>query len=195
MTHSPSTGKTIMNSTPQHLAMLLLLGSALALTPRTHAAQESITMSISGQCDWSIIPPEIPSEYVTFHPDGGLTIQDMPLKGNFLVTGDGVELEGLALGVLNAEIDANLNGYIQGPFTVVQLIKGKEKIAFQGEFFGTLAELRSSGQIVLQGRGHCAGLTVVVSFLETGNSSEVFTLTGDLFDRKSDYIQRVWATR
>ena len=107
----------------------------------------------------------------------------MPLKGNFLVTGDGIELEGFASGVLNAEIDANLNGAIHGPFTVTQLIKGKEKVIFQGAYSGTLTELRASGQIVLQGRGHCAGSSIVVSFLETDNNTEVFTLTGDLFER------------
>jgi hypothetical protein len=45
--------------------------------------------------------------------------------------------------------------------------------------------LRASGQILLQGRGYCAGLTIAVSFLETDNNTEVFALTGDVLERKS----------
>jgi hypothetical protein len=174
-----------MNSTVLRFATILLLTATTALTRQTRAEQEPTTIPITGQSDWSIIPPQIPSEYVTFHPDGGLTIKDMPLKGNFHLNGDGIDLDAFAWGVLNAEIDANLNGPIHGPFTVTQVIKGKEKIIFQGVFFGSVTELRASGQIVLQGRGHCAGLSIAVSFLETDNNTEVFTLTGEMFDRNS----------
>jgi hypothetical protein len=174
-----------MNNILLRLAMILLIATATTLTPKTRAEQEPTAIPVIGQSDWLIIPPQIPSEYVTFHPDGGLTIKDMPLKGNFHLTGDGVELEGFGLGILNAEIDADLNGPIYGPLTVTEVIKGKEKVIFQGAFFGTVTQLRASGQIVLQGRGHCAGMSIAVSYLETDNNTEVFNLTGDLFDRNS----------
>jgi hypothetical protein len=165
--------------------MLLLIGSGLALTPTTtHAEQEWSAIPISGQSDWLIVPPVIPSEYVTFHPDGGFTIKGMPLKGNIHLSAAGFDVEGFAYGILDAEIDANLNGPIVGPMSITEVINGKEKVVFDGAFFGSVAQLRASGQIVFEGRGHYAGMTISVSLLETDNNSEIFTLTGALLDRK-----------
>jgi hypothetical protein len=55
-------------------------------------------------------------------------------------------------------------------------------VLFEGRFFGRAVGGLSSGQIILHGRGHFAGVTIAVSFLETGANTEIFTLTGHLFD-------------
>ena len=172
-----------------HLTILvgLILGLLLTL-PNTVLAKDkhpSVT-AVTGQSDWAIVPPAIPSEHVTFHEDGSTTIDRMPLAGNFALTGDGVNIIGIAKGILTADLDQTLSGPIYGPFIVTRESQGKEKVIFTGSFFGRVNGLLASGQIILRGRGEFAGQTIVVSFLETGANTEVFVLTGHLFDRHGD---------
>ena len=141
---------------------------------------------VTGQCDWSIVPPAIPSKYITFYQDGSAAIRKMPLKGNFSLVGSGVMIEGTASGVLDSDLDPTLSGPIYGPMVIAQQKNGKEKVIFSGSFFGRVNGLLASGQIVLRGRGEFSGQTIVVSFLETGANTEVFTLVGHLFDRHGD---------
>jgi len=143
-------------------------------------------IAVAGQSDWWILPPAIPSEYVTFHPDGSVTMRDMPLAGNFEMDGDGVSIQGVITGELNADLDPTLSGPIYGPVVVTQTIEGKEKIIFKGEFFGTVTALLASGQVVFHGVGPYAGTRVASSFQETEANSEVFTYTGHLLDRRKD---------
>ena len=142
-------------------------------------------IAVSGQSDWWILPPEIPSEYVTFLPDGGLTIQNMPLIGNFSLAGEGTAIVGVMSGVLDANLDPTLSGPITGPLVITVTENGKSHIAFEGEFFGRVNGLLASVQMILNGRGHYAGMTIALSVLETGPNTELFDMTGYLIDCKS----------
>lgn len=179
-----------MKATPtNHFAILagLILGLLLAC-PGTVLAKDkhpSVTV-VTGQSDWSIVPPAIPSEYVTFHEDGSATIERMPLAGNLALTGDGTPLDATIKGILSADLDPTLSGPIYGPLVVTRQRNGRDKVIFTGSFFGRVTGLLASGQIILRGRGEFAGQTIVVSFLETGANTEIFVLTGHLFDRHGD---------
>lgn len=172
-----------------HLTILsgLVLSLLLAFPGTVFAKDKHPNVTaVTGQSDWSIVPPAIPSEYVTFHEDGSATIDRMPLAGNFALTGDGVNIIAIIKGTLNADLDPTLSGPIYGPLVVTRESDGKEKVIFTGSFFGRVNGLLASGQIILRGRGEFAGQTIVVSFLETGANTEVFVLTGHLFDRHAD---------
>lgn len=182
-----------MKTTPKKHS-IILAGLALALVvslPCTIIAHDKSdrhpdVTAVSGQSDWSILPPAIPSEYVTFHEDGSVTIQRMPLVGNFDLTGEGITIDATIKGILNADLDPTFSGPIYGPLVVTRKINGREIVIFEGRFFGRAAGGLSSGQILLQGRGHFAGVTIAVSFLETGANTETFVLTGHLFDPCGD---------
>jgi hypothetical protein len=174
--------------TPKHLPLLAALSLAwLALTPVEILAQKgpcrnSKDIAVTGQSDWSIVPPAIPSEYVTFHDDGTVTIERLPLAGVFSITGDGTGLEATIKGVLSADLDPTLTGPIYGPLLLTQTVKGREVVIFEGRFFGRVDNLLASGLILFHGRGHYTGVTIAVSFLETGNNTETFILNGHWYD-------------
>ena len=168
------------------LSLMLVVSGPVTVFADGHTDRHPTVAAVSGQSDWSIVPPAIPSKYVTFFQDGSARIRKMPLKGNFSLTGGGSMIEGTASGVLDADFDPTLSGPIYGPFMVTQQKNGKDKVIFTGSFFGRANGLLASGQIVLRGRGEFAGQTIVVSFLETGANTEVFVLTGHLFDRRGD---------
>jgi hypothetical protein len=142
--------------------------------------------AVTGQLDWSIVPPAIPSEYATFHDDGSMTIQRMPLVRNFDLTGDGITIDTIVKGTLYADLDPTLSGPLYGPLVVTKKIKGREIVIFEGRFFGRAIVLHTIGQIILHGRGQFAGVTIAVAFDEIGANSEIFTLTGHLFDPCDD---------
>jgi hypothetical protein len=174
------------------LTSLFGLGLALlAAVPTMVYSDEAIgprvnVVAVEGQSDWWILPPAIPSKYVTFHPDGSVTMRDMPLAGNFEMHGDGISIQAVISGELNADLDPTFSGPIYGPVVVTQTVKGKEKIIFKGQFFGTVNSLLASGQLLLRGVGQYAGTTVATSFQETEANSELFLHTGHLLDRHAD---------
>jgi hypothetical protein len=168
---------------PLRLVIILLVAFGFLTNTETRADDRTSIVAVTGQSDWSLLPPQIPSEYVTFHEDGGLTILDMPLRGLFHVSGEGVDIQAEGSGILTAILDPTLSGPIFGPLTVTQEVKGKDKVIFQGKFVGKVTGLLASGEIFLEGRGHFAGVTIVVSFLETGANTEVFDLTGYVLER------------
>jgi hypothetical protein len=176
----------------KHLTILAGLSLALLVSlPGTVFAdgkpdRHPNVTAVTGQSDWSIVPPAIPSEYVTFHEDGSAAIKRMPLAGNFSLAGDGTTLDATIKGILSADLDPTLSGPIYGPLVVTKKIKGREIVIFEGRFFGRVNGLLASGQIILHGRGHLAGTMIVVSFLETGANTETFVLTGHLFDPCDD---------
>jgi len=169
---------------------LITFGMALLTTVATlgfsFKGERPNVVAVNGQSDWHILPPAIPSEYVTFHPDGRVTMQDMPLAGNFALTGDGVSIQGVVTTTLSADLDPTLSGPIYGPGVVTQNIGGKEKIIFKGEFFGRAYGLLATGQILFHGIGEYAGTTIALSFQETEANNEVFILTGHLMDQHKD---------
>ena len=110
----------------------------------------------------------------------------LPLVGNFALTGDGVAIGTTIKGVLSANLDPTLSGPIYGPLVVTQKIRNREAVIFEGRFFGRVSGLLASGQMILQGRGHFAGVTIAVSFLETGANTETFVLTGHVLDVRGD---------
>jgi len=168
------------------LGLALLVGLPLAVFAHGKVKRNPTVIAVTGQSDWSIIPPVIPSEYVTFHEDGGATIKNMPLAGNLLLTGDGTSIRAVAKGILDADLDPTLSGPIYGPLVVTKEVRGREVVIFEGRFFGRVNGLLASGQILLHGRGLNAGVTIAVSFLETGANTEVFDLTGHMFDPHGD---------
>jgi hypothetical protein len=176
----------------KHLTMLAGLSLALLISPtgtvfaHDRPDRHPDVTAVTGQSDWSILPPAIPSKYVTFYADGSATIKRMPLVGNFALTGDGLAIDATIHGILSADLDPTLSGPIYGPLVVTQRIRGKDKTIFTGNFFGRVNSLLASGQIILGGHGEFAGVTIVVSFLETGANTETFVLTGHLFDRHGD---------
>lgn len=171
--------------TPNFLLVFLLLLSIVQRAAPECRADHVLVAPVTGQSDWSILGPQIPSEYVTFGLDS-ITIREMPLKGNFHVSGEGVEITAIGSGILSADLDLIGTGSIWGSIVVAETVKGKEKVIFKGGFVGSTLGLLASGEIVLEGRGHYAGITIVVSFLETEPNSEVFILNGTLVDRQGD---------
>jgi hypothetical protein len=167
------------------LTLILALSLAPHVAAQGNSHKQPDVVAVSGQSDWWILPPEIPSDYVTFLPDGGLTIQNMPLVGNFSLAGEGTTVTGVISGILDANLDPTLSGPITGPLVVTVSHNGIDHIAFEGEFFGRVNGLLASGQMILNGRGHYAGKTIALSLLETGPNTELFDLTGHLIDRKS----------
>ncbi len=168
------------------IGLALLAALPMAVFAHGKLKPNPTVVAVTGQSDWSIVPPAIPSEYVTFHEDGGATIKNMPLAGNLLLAGDGASVGGLARGILNANLDPTLSGPIYGPIVVTREVRGRDVVIFEGRFFGRVNGLLASGQILLHGRGPNAGMTIAVSFLETGANTEVFDLTGHLFDLQGD---------
>lgn len=168
------------------LGLALVMALPLAVLAHGKLRRNPTVIAVTGQSDWSIVPPAIPSEYVTFHEDGSATIENMPLAGNLSLTGDGATISALAKGVLNADLDPTLSGPIYGPLVVTKPIKGREVVIFEGRFFGRVNGLLASGQIILHGRGPNAGVTIAVSFLETGANTEIFDLAGHLIDLGRD---------
>jgi hypothetical protein len=169
-----------------YLALLTCLTLAwLSAVPTQAVADESpgkqpTVAAVAGQSDWSLLT--LDPSYIT--TDGiSITIRDMPLAGRFNLMGDDVAIEGTIHGILDADLDMNGTGPIYGTLVVTQSIRGKEKKTFDGRFFGRTNGWLASGQILLQGRGHSAGTTIIVSFLETGPDTETFLLNGHLFDR------------
>jgi len=164
------------------LGLALLAGLPAAVLAHGGRDRHPNVIAVIGQSDWSIVSVVIPSEYVTFHDVGSATIERMPLVGKFVLTGDGVAIDATIKGVLSADFDPTLSGPISGPLVVTQKIRNREAVIFDGRFFGRANGLLASGQMILQGRGQYAGVTIAVSFLETGANTEVFDLTGHLFD-------------
>lgn len=165
------------------LSLSLLINGSVASVANERPDCPPNVVAVTGQSDWSILPPAIPSEYVTFHEDGRVTMRSMPLTGLFSLLGNGVNLGGTAHGILNADLDPTLSGPIYGPISVTRKVKGKDKVIFKGSFFGRVNSLLASGQILLEGKGEYAGVTIVVAFLETGANTETFVLNGHLLDR------------
>jgi hypothetical protein len=168
------------------LSLTLLVSLPGLLSANDRSDRHPTVTAVTGQSDWLIVPPAIPSEYVTFYEDGSAAIKRMPLAGNFSLAGDDTAIEGIIKGTLNADLDPTLSGPIYGPLVVTKKIKGREIVLLEGRFFGRVNGLLASGQILLHGRGQFAGVTIAVSFLETGANTEIFTLTGHLFDPCGD---------
>ena len=168
------------------LALLVSLPGLVFAHGKPDRRPNPSVIAVTGQSDWSIVQVAIPSEYVTFFEDGSAAIQDMPLAGNFSLTGEGTTINATIKGILNADLDPTLSGPIYGPLVVTQKIKGRECVIFEGRFFGRVNGLLASGQMLLHGRGHYAGQLIALSFLETGANTETFVLTGHLFDAHGD---------
>ena len=165
------------------LTLILTFAHTTEVAGQGNSQKQPDVIAVSGQSDWWILPPEIPSEYVTFLPDGGLTIQNMPLRGNFSLAGEGSTIVGVMSGILDANLDPTLSGPIKGPLVITVIENGKSHIAFEGEFFGKANGLLASVQMILNGRGHYAGKTIALTVLETGPNTELFDMTGYLIDR------------
>lgn len=173
----------------QHLATIVGLGLAVILAgPANAAAAERhdrtpIVTAVSGQSDWSLIP--VDPKYIT--SDGiRIMIRGMPLAGLFHLGGAATSLDATIHGVLSADLDMTGTGQIYGPLVLTQNLQGKDIPAFEGRFFGRTDTWLASGQILLQGRGCYAGVTIALSFLETGPDTETFHLNGHLFDPQRD---------
>jgi hypothetical protein len=175
--------------TPLHFPTLSNLGLALLLAApiQSYAGDRPertpIVTAVSGQSDWSLV--SIDPAYIT--SDGtSITIRDMPLAGRFALAGDGTVVEATIKGILDADLDMSGTGQIYGPLVLTQRVRGHEVPIFHGRFFGRTDQWLASGQILLHGRGRFAGMTIAVSFVETGPDTETFTLTGHLFDPRAD---------
>jgi hypothetical protein len=175
--------------TQKHLLLLASLSlSFLAAMPvRTLADDRPATiptvLAVTGQSDWSLI--QVDPNYITVGADG-ITIRRMPLAGQFALRGDGLALDATIKGILDADLDLAGTGSIYGPLVLTQNVKGHDVPVFKGRFFGRTDTWLASGLILLHGLGRFEGVTIALSFLETGPNDEVFTLTGHLFDRHND---------
>jgi hypothetical protein len=79
-------------------------------------------VAVTGQSDWSLIP--IDPKYITADEDG-ITIRRMPLAGLFTLSGDGLSLDAIIKGMLNADLDLTGTGSIYGPLVLTQKLRGQ----------------------------------------------------------------------
>jgi hypothetical protein len=134
--------------------LLLMVGLLATLTGPVLA--KATKTAVEGRADFSdgfIEPGEM-----WFDGGGNLHYQKVVVKGNFTLHGDGVDIDGKQIVVLNGILDETLTGPFFGAFSVSMEIAGEETVIWEGQYHGYVTNLSYSGQATAHGRGPFEGM-------------------------------------
>jgi len=163
--------------------LAVLAGSSLALfvgLPVSLRADDAKT-SITGGWAWSIMPPFSGPGEITPLPGGNVLLRGVAASGVFSFTGGGVALNATITASINGNLDETLSGPIYGSTTLTAVIDGVETVIFEGPFAGQSVGLLTEGNVMLQGRGPYAGMSLHFNFVEVP-PMDVYTFEGYLLN-------------
>lgn len=163
-----------------HVARMCLLTAGILMAVQALVSARATRTDVAGISD---VQYTVGGERV---PDaaGNLHIKQLVQIGDFKLAGDGFDMQGIQVLVLNGVLDATGSGPIAGRFTVKADIDGVETVIWEGMVHGALDGLHFIGQITAHGRGPYAGLRLRldVEEIETTGTTEEFEFTGSILD-------------
>jgi len=155
----------------------LNLALYLQLSATVHAGE--VKTPIAGGWAWSIVPPFSGPGKIIPLPSGNVHLRDVAASGPISLTGSGIALEGILTTSISGNLDATLSGPLHGSTTLKSVIDGVETVIFEGVFTGKTVSLLTRGNVMLHGRGPCAGLSLHFQFVEVPPMN-VYTFEGYL---------------